>query len=138
MEYSSVTFGPMLAKYEKNRLENVQKKCLRIIYGYGLDYETLLQMADLETLDTRRQNALLKFARKSSNNPQFKKWFPLNKNRSSQRGGKEFEEKFARSDRLYNSPLFAMRRALNETSNQPRVGDSGNLVDLSHLFNQPT
>ena len=35
MEYSSVTFGPMMPKYEKNRLENIQKKCLRIIYGYG-------------------------------------------------------------------------------------------------------
>ena len=117
MEYSSVTFGPMLAKYEKNCLENVQKKCLRIIYGYGIEYEDLLRIADLETLQARREKALLKFATKTSSSPQFKDWFPLNKNRSSQRNSKEFEEKFARSDRLYNSPLYA---CLLYTSPSPR------------------
>lgn len=66
MEYSSVDFGSMLAKYKKNRLKNIQKKCLQIIYGYGIDYETLLQMSDLEYLESRRENALLKFAKKTN------------------------------------------------------------------------
>ena len=136
MEYSSVTFGPMMSKYEKNRLENIQKKCLRIIYGYGLDYDTLLQISDLETLEKRREKALLKFAQKASQNLQFLGRFPQNQNRSSQRVCKEYEEKFARSDRLYNSPLFTMRRALNNTPKNDR-NSNPNIQDLSHLFNAP-
>ena len=91
-------------------------------------------MSGLETLEKRREKALLKFAQKASSNPQFMDWFPRNNNRSSQRTGKEFEEKFARSDRLYNSPLFAMRRALNNTPTSDRTSNP-NFEDLSHLFN---
>ena len=136
MEYSSVTFGPMLTKYQKNRVENIQKKCLRAIYGYGLDYNVLLQMSGLETLEERRERALLKFAQKSSTNPQFMSWFPKNTNRSSQRSGKDYVEKFARSDRLYNSPLYAMRRALNNTPKNDR-NSNPQFGDLSHIFNAP-
>ena len=134
IEYSSVTFGPMMPKYEKNRMENIQKKCLRIIYGYGLDYKELLEISELETLEKRREKALLKFAQKASANPQFIHWFPRNTNRSSQRISKEFEEKFAKSDRLYNSPLYAMRRALNNTPKTER-NNNPNFEDLSYLFN---
>ena len=65
-------------------------------------------------LEERRQKAIEKFAQKTVKNPQFSHWFPTNKNRSSQRTGKTYEEKLARSDRLYNSPLFKMRRILND------------------------
>ena len=42
MEYSSVTYGPMLAKYQSNKLENLQKRCLRTIYGYDKSYDLSL------------------------------------------------------------------------------------------------
>ena len=135
MEYSSVTFGSMMTKFDKNRLETIQKKCLRNIYGYGLTYEELLEKSGLESLESRREKALTKFATKALNNPQFAHWFPLNKNRIG-RHGKTYEEKYAKSDRLYNSPLFRMRRILNETPNNDRNSNL-NIVDLSHLFNAP-
>ena len=69
MEYSSVTFGSMLPKYENNRLENIQKKCLRIIYGYGLDYDTLLQKSDLETLKKKKRESTSKICTKSVSKP---------------------------------------------------------------------
>ena len=103
-------------------------------YGYGLEYDKLLEISGLETLERRREKAVLKFAQKACMNPQFMDWFPRNTNRSSQKTGKEFEERFARSDRLYNSPLFAMRRALNNTNKTER-NCNPNHVDLSHLFN---
>ena len=133
MEYSSVTFGPMITKYDKNRLENIQKKCLRTIYGYGLSYEELLEKSNIETLENRRQKALRKFANKAANNPQFMHWFPLNKNRTG-RHRKVYEELFARSDRLYRSPLFTMRRLLNDTPTHDR-NCNPNILDLSHMFN---
>ena len=42
LEYSSVTYGPMLAQYQKNRLESIQKKCLKSIYGFKKTYDCLL------------------------------------------------------------------------------------------------
>ena len=135
MEYSSVTFGSMMTKYDKNRLETIQKKCLRSIYGYGLSYEELLEKSGLETLENRRDKALAKFANKALLNLQFEHWFPLNKNRTG-RHGKTFEEKYAKSDRLYNSPLFKMRRILNETPNNDQTSNP-KITDLSYLFNAP-
>ena len=133
MEYSNVTFGPMITRYDSNRLENIQKKCLRSIYGYGTKYEDLLDLANLETLEERRTKAVTKFAQKALKNEQFSHWFPLNTNRSG-RHGKIYEEKFAKSDRLYRSPLYTMRRILNETPSIDRTNNP-ELVDLSHLFN---
>ena len=134
LEYSCVTFGPMLTKFDSNRLEAVQKKALRCIFGYGLEYDELLSLSGLETLEERRRRALLKFAQKASKNPQFSDWFPLNQNRGSLRNPREFEEKYAKSDRLYNSPLYTMRRYLNGTPERNRNYDL-NIQDLSYLFN---
>ena len=130
---SIMEYSPMITKYDKNRLENIQKKCLRTIYGYGLSYEELLEKSNIETLENRRQKALRKFANKAANNPQFMHWFPLNKNRTG-RHGKVYEELFARSDRLYRSPLFTMRRLLNDTPTHDR-NCNPNILDLSHMFN---
>ena len=135
LEYSSVTFGPMLAQYQKNRLENIQKKCLRSIFGFNKTYQELLEEAEIETLEDRRYKAIKKFAEKTSKNPQFSHWFPKNCNRTSQRSGKTYEELFAKSDRLYFSPLFTMRRILNESPNTRT--NATEIYDLSHLFNQP-
>ena len=98
-----------------NRLKNVQKKCLRNIYGYGLSYDELLELSSLDTHEDRRTKALHKFANKAAVNPQFEHWFPLNKNRSGRRG-KIYEELLAKSDRLYRSLLFAMRHLTIETA----------------------
>ena len=47
-------------------LENAQKKCLKIMFGYDLTYTALLAKAGLETLKVRRENALAKFADRMS------------------------------------------------------------------------
>ena len=59
-------------------------------------------------------------------------WFKLNRNQTSNRNPKIYEEKFARTSRLYNSPLFAMRRELNATPNEPE--QESNFLDLAYLF----
>ena len=63
IEYSSVTYGPMLARYQAKKLEDLQKRCLKTIFGYDKSYEELLIEADLKTLEERRNKALLKFAK---------------------------------------------------------------------------
>ena len=41
LEYSSITYGPMLTKLQANRLEQVQKCCLEIMSGYNQSYMTI-------------------------------------------------------------------------------------------------
>ena len=125
----------MLTRYDSNRLENIQKNCLRTIFGFDKNYEELLKASGLETLENRREKALKKFAAKAVKNPQFSAWSPLNKNRASLRTGKIYEERLAKSDRLYNSPLFKMRRILNDSDHENRQNNPVYL-DLSDLFNQ--
>ena len=134
LEYSSVTYGPMLTQYQKNRLEGIQKNCLRSIYGFDKSYDQLLQESGLETLTSRRTRTVRKFAEKTANNPQFSHWFTLNDNRFSQRSSNIYKEYYARSDRLYRSPMYEMRRQLNNSEKETRTSD---LLDLSNLFNEP-
>ena len=115
LEYSSTTYHSMLTRKQENDLENIQKKCLRCIFGYGKTYEELLKESGFATLKARRENAILRFAQKTSSNPVYQHWFKPNPNPTSQRHPQIYLEEFARTQRLYNSPLFYMRRILNNT-----------------------
>ena len=136
LEYSSVSYTTQICKYQINRLENVQKRCLKIMFGYKKNYQELLEESGLETLQARRTKALLKFAQKTSKNELYKDYFPLNESTTVTRNPKIFKEMFARTDRLYNSPIFAMRRALNNTPYHDRFNNP-NYVNLAGLFNDP-
>ena len=118
VEYSSVTYGPILSKSQDDEIENIQKRCLRCMYRYDKTYSQLLEESKLETLRVRRAKAITKFARNSLSNPVYTGWFPANCNRKSNRMSKKFEERFARTNRLYNSPIYAYRRNLNETEDK--------------------
>ena len=56
----------MLAQYQKNRLESIQKKCLKTIYGAYKTYEELLEEAEIQTLEERRTKQIGKFAIKAA------------------------------------------------------------------------
>ena len=132
LEYSSVTYHSMLTKKQENDLELVQKKCLRCIYGYKKTYNDLLKESGLPPLKTRRETAVAKFIKKTYNNPVYSYWFKPNSNMTSQRCPKLIQEKFAQTDRLYNSPMFAMRHLLTNSPHEPR--HESNFMDLAHLF----
>ena len=132
LEYSSVTYHSMLTIKQSNDLEQIQKKCLRCIFGYGKGYEELLEESGLSTLKARREKAVLKFAAKTAKNPVYSHWFLLNPNHTSSRNPKIYTEEFARTSRLYNSPLFHMRRLLNKTDHDQMP--ETNYMDLAHLF----
>ena len=65
LEYSSVTYHSLLTRGQENDLENIQKKCLRCIFGYRKTYEELLKESGMSTLKERRERAVLKFAQKN-------------------------------------------------------------------------
>ena len=136
LEYSAVTYTTQISKYQSNRLESVQKQCLRIMYGYGRSYKELLEISGLETLENRRKVLFENFANKIVKNGNYSDMFPLNEMNRTTRISKKYVEFHAKTDRLYNSPLYSMRRYLNQTPHHDRFNNPLH-VNLSHLFNDP-
>ena len=139
LEYSSVTYSSMLTQYQSNQLENIQKRCLRCMFGWTKSYAELLEESGLPTLKARRETAVKRFAEKALDNPNYQHWFTANPSQrmSSQRYSKPLLEKFARSSRLYNSPIFHMTRVLNGSPNDPPPHTVGEAVAFDHALNDP-
>ena len=130
LEYTSNVYHPQLNKGQSNQLEKIQKRCLRIIYGYEHDYATLLNMSGLQTLEERRVNSFDKFTKNTAKNPKYNHWFPINPAERTGRNTNKYLEETATGTRLYNSPIFSMRRHLNRTSTLEQI-------DLTGFFNLP-
>ena len=111
-----VVYHSLLTDEQDGMLDQCQAHALRCIYGKGVSYQKMREMAGVKTLRQRRIDACDRFAAKCLKDPRFSGWF-LHKGgtRASSRSGiaEKYEEKFARCDRLRNTPLFFMRRRLN-------------------------
>ena len=109
-----------------------------MMFGYNKKYEALLKEANIETLSARRTKALCSFAEKCLKSELYSDLFPkiVHTSALTTRNRKTFVEKFARSDRLYKSPVYTMRRLLNNTPDIDRFNNPTE-IDLSHLFNDP-
>ena len=95
----------------------------------GLQYTGLTSSA--ERLETRREKNMKRFAEKTLKNPRYAdKWFPKRDLVHTNRDSNIYTEEFAAGNRLYNSPLFAMRRLLN--GNTAEIPE-----DFTGLFNDP-
>ena len=124
VEFCAQVYHPLLIEEQEEKLEGLQKIALRIIYGFGMNYCDLLKKANLSTLKERREKAFIKFANQLSQSERFKEWFPLSKDVGmSLRNIKKIEEQYARTDRLYRSPLYSMRRALNKEEEDRKTTD---------------
>ena len=105
----------MCIRDRSDKIERLQKIALKIIYGFSLTYEELLAKSGLHSLQYRRKEAFKKFAASLASSDRYgNEWFPLKNTARSLRKEKKYEEFYARTDRLYNSPLYKMRRILNE------------------------
>ena len=105
LEYSAVSYTTQISKFQSNRLENVQKQCLKIMYGYHKSYDELLEISGLEMLENRRKKLFEKFAEKMSENKNYSDFFPLNNCQRVNRCTKIYKENHAKTDRLYRSPV---------------------------------
>ena len=115
LEYAAPTFHPMLTGEMEEEIERIQKRACRIIFGWEKEYGDLVSTGVVETLKTRRENLTLRFAETASKSSRFGKWFPKKEEGNMRlRQPLVYEELFARTERLKKSPLFYMRRLLNE------------------------
>ena len=112
-DYCNCVYNSSLTLTQAAALERLQAQALKTIFGYEHSYRSLLEMTGLSTLQARRDARSEKFARKCLASPRFRAWFPLQANERSTRNPLTYQEKFARTKRLYNSPLYHMRRVLN-------------------------
>ena len=112
LDYCAVIYHPMLTDEQDQVVERLQAQALKNIYGYKDSYATMRKKAGITTHRERRIQLCDKFANKAAGNPRFERWFPLRTSRSG-RHAETFREFPARTDRLFNSPLFYYRRRLN-------------------------
>ena len=113
-DYCSNVFHSSLTLSQTVILKRLQSKALKAIYGYEPSYRELIEKCGLTTLRARRERRELIFAPKYSTSQRFGAWFPHKNIARETRDQARFEEKFARTHRCYNSPLFSMRRRLNQ------------------------
>ena len=74
-EYCSTVFHSRLTDADSNKIERIQKTCLKVILGdMYIDYSSSLEMTGLDTLRDRR---CLNFLLKSVKHPRNNRLFPL-------------------------------------------------------------
>ena len=131
LEYCNVIYHSMLSIEQSNRLESLQRKALRVIYGFDIEYNELLEKSGNLRLLQRREAAAKSFANKLVNNPRFSKFFPLNPaTGAATRKRKKYLEENSITSRLFNSPLFYFRRILNEQYFEELNEDDEDLLDI--------
>ena len=119
----------MITKTDSARIEATQKRALRSIFpAKTLSYEERLELAGIKTLEERIKDLCQKFTLKTLDQNIYN-WFPKRTGRVMNRLNNPFLEEFAATKRLYDSPIFAMRRRLNKSEEE-----SVDLLDLRYLF----
>ena len=112
-DYCAPAYHSMMTDLQDQEMESAQVGALRAIYGWGLSARKLREVASVKTLRDRRIHLTDKFAAKAASDPRFCHWFPRTTGRRSARNKEVYEERFAKCERLKNSPLYYMRRRLN-------------------------
>ena len=116
-EYCAVAFHSSLTKEQSDKLEGIQKTCLKVILGeMYVSYTAALEMCNLQTLYERRQKRCLDFAIKSVKHPRNKRLFPLNpvSNDHFLRERQPFEVNFARTDAYKDLTIPYCQRLLSD------------------------
>ena len=115
-EYCSVAFHSSLTVEQSNKIERIQKTCLRVILGdMYIHYTSALEMTGLDTLLERRVQRCLKFSLKSIKHERNSKLFPLNKTAGilNTRQSETFTVNFAATSAYRDSAIPYCQRLLN-------------------------
>ena len=117
MEQGAPIYTGGLTKTNIDEFESVQKCAFRIILrGRYYDYNSALNTLEQLTLEERRRNISLKFAKKSVSHPKMKHLFKKQL-KTRTRGGEKNQDKFIepryKTDRANNGPVNYLIRLLN-------------------------
>ena len=114
IEYAVPVYHPMLSECQAKELEKLQRRMMKIIFGYKISYKKAMEMANLPTLAHRRQEITKKFATKLAASGNFDRWLPTHHPYQYElRNVLRYEEETAHTNWLYRSPIYTYRRMLN-------------------------
>ena len=116
LEQSAVVWHSGLTE-KKRDLERVQKSALKIILKDRYkNYKNALNVMNMDSLEVRRENLCLKFAKACVRNEKLSDMFPRNsKNHLMEKRGREtFYVKKAKTERLRKSAVVNMQNLLNK------------------------
>ena len=121
LEQSATVWHSGLTSENSNDIERVQKSALKIILKDKYKgYKNALAKLGLETLQNRRKQLCLNFARKCLKSRKIQHLFPENpkSHEMSTRNVNKFKVQFAHTERLKKSPIIYMQNLLNENDVQ--------------------
>ncbi len=118
LDQSAVVWHSSLSMKDRNDLERVQKSALRVILGEKYtSYKHALDVMRIESLEMRRKNLCIKFAKQCLKNEKLKNMFPRNRKSHSmeKRSGEKFTVNKAFTERYKRSAIPSMQRLLNSS-----------------------
>ena len=116
-EYCSTAFHSSLTLLLSNKIEAIQKTCLKIILGVMyVSYDSALEMCGLQSLHNRREHRSLQFAIKCTQHKTNKQMFPLNPSTDTHmlRNREAFKVNRARTEAYKNSAVPYLQKRLND------------------------
>ena len=117
LEQSCVVWGPSLTQENSNNLERTQKTFAKLILKEKFkNYEESLMLLNLDTLEKRRQELCLRFAKNGIKQDKLNDLFPKNykEHEMKTRNVKKYKVNFANTERYKKSSIVAMQNMLNE------------------------
>jgi hypothetical protein len=117
LEQSCVVWHSSLTAENCEDLERIQKAAVKIILGNQFNnYEDALEKIDLQSLNERRDELCLKFAKKCLKSEKVKDIFPIREkpHEMELRSNEKYVVKHANTERLKKSAIPFMQRLLND------------------------
>ena len=116
LEFCAPVFTSMMTACNVSDIERVQKIAMKVILNDSyVDYQSGCEILNAKSLELRRLDLSLNFAKACLKNPQHCHLFKQRKSTYYQlRNIKSFEEPFCHTDRYKNSPLPFLTRLLND------------------------
>ena len=118
VEYSSVAYHSMIPRTLSNKLENIQRQAMHIIFGWDRDITSIMAIKNIETLEERREKTMLNFALKNEHKERYgKRWFnpAIETDRAvRQKTRDKYRIPRCRTERMLNNPVTYMTKLLNK------------------------
>ena len=109
-------WGTSLTQENIDDLERTQKTFTKLVLREKYkDYENALLILNLDSLQKRRHNMCLKFAKSGIKNGKLNDLFPVNeKTHKMKTRDDKYKVQFANTDRLKNASIITMQNMLND------------------------
>ena len=117
-EYCATSFHSSLTQEQSNKLESIQRTCLKVILGdMYVSYQSALEMCGLQTLYDRRQKWCKDFALKCLEHPKNRRLYFTIFHYHYLRDKEIFKINFARTGTYKDSAIPFCQRLLNQHFN---------------------